>query len=162
MNIKQTVNERGMTLKQLARTAGVDYRRLSKFTTGEIILNELDAKSVAAALSQELHEIFTDEVTVFFEEVVRGQKRACGGAREPGNKTTYKFTVELPCAIATAIEEQCREMKMSRRADWVLGALEQYDRRLRRRKKRTAPTAGTVETAGADQRPTQLQGQYRL
>ena len=153
MNIKQTVNERGMTLKQLARSAGVDYRRLSKFTTGEIILNELDSKAVANALLLELHEIFTDELTVFFEEVVRGQKRACGGAREPGNKTTYKFTVELPCAIATAIEEQCRAMKMSRRADWVLGALEQYDRRLRRRKKKAAPVAGTTETAGVSRSP---------
>ena len=153
MNIKQTVNERGMTLKQLARSAGVDYRRLSKFTTGEIILNELDSKAVANALLLELHRIFPDDVTAFFEEVVRGRKRACAGEKETGGKTTYKFTVELPCAIATAIEEQCRAMKMPRRADWVLGALEQSDRRLRRRKKKAAPTAGTVETAGAGKSP---------
>lgn len=158
MNVRQAAGERGMTLKQLARCAGVDYRRLSKFSTGEIILNELDSKAAANALLLELHQIFPDDVTAFFEEVVKLKKRACSATNEPGSKTTYKFTVELPCAIATAIEEQCREMKMSRRADWVLGALEQYDRRLRRRKKKAAPTAPTVETAGAGRSPQQTIG----
>lgn len=158
MNVRQAAGERGMTLKQLARCAGVDYRRLSKFSTGEIILNELDSKAVANALLLELHRIFPDDVTAFFGEVVKGKKRACDGLKEPGDKTTYKFTVELPCAIATAIEEQCRALKMPRRADWVLGALEQYDRRLRRRKKKTVPVAGTTETAGAGRSPQQTTG----
>ena len=146
----------GKTLKRIEREIGrayLDKPRLSQIENGKLNPVPGDIPAFLAAYGAE-------EVTELWDasDLDYGVKRPRSERKPDRNKKTGRIHIRTSQKIAKRFHAIRKRYGYHTGEQCFIAALDA----LKQEKKRTAPTAGTVETAGADQRPTQLQGQYRL
>lgn len=135
------------TLKQIEEELGrsyLDEPMLSRIETGKLNPVPGDIPAFLAAYGAE-------EVTELWDasDLDYGVKRPCGGRKPDRNKKTGRIHIRTTQKIAKRFHAIRRRYGYHTGEQCFIAALDA----LEQEKKRTAPTAGTVETAGVSRSP---------
>lgn len=137
----------GKPLKWIEQEIGRNYLdepRLSQIETGKLNPVPGDIPAFLAAYGAE-------EVTELWDasDLDYGVKRPCGGRKPDRNKKTGRIHIRTTQRIAKRFHAIRKRYGYHTGEQCFIAALDA----LEQEKKRTAPTAGTVETAGAGKSP---------